>query len=70
MVTSSMCEMVESGTLPDGRTGWSELFPEGRCILDEGDDTEGFAADVRTKFGFDPSADASWAQPSLAPPCT
>ncbi|HEX6424781.1 MAG TPA: hypothetical protein VFZ79_14965 [Acidimicrobiales bacterium] len=39
---------------------WAERFPEGRVICYEGDDPEGFAADVRERFGFDPSADPRW----------
>ncbi len=36
---------------------WSELFPNGRHIYYEGDDPPGFAREIKSKFGFDPSAD-------------
>jgi hypothetical protein len=39
-------------------TTWRELFPEGRHIFYEGDDPEGFCAEVRAEFGFDPSVPA------------
>ncbi len=50
---------------------WSELFPTGRTIFYEGDDPEGFALEIKEKFGFDvtsappPSAEpyASWTEP-------
>jgi hypothetical protein len=34
---------------------WRELFPNGRHIYYEGDDPDGFAAEIRTEFGFDPT---------------
>jgi hypothetical protein len=39
---------------------WHELFPEGRDIFYEGDDPDGFAAQIRAEFGFDPAADSCW----------
>ena len=43
-------------------TSWRDLFPYGRGICHEGDDPEGFAAEIRREFGFDPSADPAWNQ--------
>jgi hypothetical protein len=34
---------------------WSEAYPDGRTIFYEGDDPDGFAEEIQTKFGFDPS---------------
>jgi hypothetical protein len=34
--------------------GWGELFPEGRWVFYEGEDPDGFAAEMVAKFGFDP----------------
>jgi hypothetical protein len=39
---------------------WADLFPEGRGIYYEGDDPEGFVAEIKTKYNFDPSADDGW----------
>ena len=39
---------------------WAELFPNGRGICYEGDDPEGFIAEIKAEFGFDPSADPAW----------
>lgn len=39
---------------------WSELFPHGRTIFYEGDDPAGFAAQVKSEFGFDPSESEGW----------
>ena len=39
---------------------WSELFPKGRHIYYEGDEPQEFAEQIRTEFGFDPSADEYW----------
>jgi hypothetical protein len=39
---------------------WAELFPNGRVIFYEGDDPEGFVAEIKKRFAFDPSADAGW----------
>lgn len=36
-------------------SNWSGLFPDGRCIFYEGDDPDGFRAEIKTKFGFDPA---------------
>lgn len=35
---------------------WSEMFPDGRDIYYEGDDPDGFVAEIKDKYGFDPSA--------------
>jgi hypothetical protein len=43
-------------------TPWKDLFPHGRGICYEGDDSEGFAAKIRQEFGFDPSSDPAWNQ--------
>jgi hypothetical protein len=43
-----------------GNKTWAELFPEGRGICYEGDDPEGFVAEILAEFGFDPSADPAW----------
>jgi hypothetical protein len=43
----------------DMRT-WRELFPEGRVIIYDGDDPEGFAAEIKEEFGYDPSEDEGW----------
>jgi hypothetical protein len=34
---------------------WRELFPEGRDLFYDGDDPDGFAAEIKARFGFDPS---------------
>ena len=40
---------------------WSELFPDGRWLFYEGDDPEGFANEMVTKFQFDPrKGNDSW----------
>jgi hypothetical protein len=39
---------------------WSEMFPRGRHIYYEGDEPQKFADEIRTEFGFDPSADEYW----------
>jgi hypothetical protein len=39
---------------------WADLFPEGRVIYYEGDDPEGFVAEIKKRFNFDPSADDGW----------
>jgi hypothetical protein len=39
---------------------WSLMFPEGRHIFYEGDDPEGFRAEIQEKFGFDPANSSSW----------
>ncbi len=39
---------------------WAEMFPDGRGICYEGDDPEGFAAQVKAEYGFDPSTDPMW----------
>jgi hypothetical protein len=39
---------------------WADRFPAGRGICYEGDDPEGFAAQIKEEFGFDPSADPAW----------
>lgn len=44
---------------------WSELFPEGRWLYYEGDDPEGFANEMVSEFGFDPSECDGWAQTIL-----
>jgi hypothetical protein len=41
-------------------TTWRDLFPAGRDIYYEGDDPAGFAGQIKTEFGFDPSADPGW----------
>jgi hypothetical protein len=43
----------------DTRT-WSELFPTGRDIYYEGDDPDGFAAELAATYGFDPRTDPHW----------
>lgn len=40
----------------DETPSWRELFPDGRYIYYEGDDPEGFIEEVKTRFGFDPTA--------------
>src|SRR3954465_4102833 len=42
---------------------WSELCPNGRHIFYEGDDPQGFVAEIKERFGFDPSRDPRWAEP-------
>jgi hypothetical protein len=34
---------------------WSELFPDGRQIFYEGNHPAGFVAEIKARFGFDPS---------------
>jgi hypothetical protein len=36
------------------KTPAQELWPEGRHIFYEGDDPDGFAAEIKKEFGFDP----------------
>lgn len=43
-----------------GRKKWSEMFPNGRTIFYEGDDPEGFVAEIKEKFCFDPSLSRGW----------
>jgi hypothetical protein len=43
-----------------GDKTWAERFPEGRHIFYEGDDPEGFRAEIRERFGFDPGDDPDW----------
>jgi hypothetical protein len=38
-----------------GEVASSDLFPEGRTIFYEGTDPEGFRAEIRMAFGFDPA---------------
>jgi hypothetical protein len=45
---------------PSALVPWRELFPKGRRIYYEGDDPQGFAEQIRTEFGFDPSTDPDW----------
>ena len=51
-----------NGTLHYRAKPWSEMYPDGREIFYEGDDPAGFAATVRDRFGFDPSATATWGE--------
>jgi hypothetical protein len=46
-------------------TTWRELFPKGRPIFYEGDEPQQFAEEIRTEFGFDPSADELWDGPGI-----
>jgi hypothetical protein len=39
---------------------WGGLFPAGRHIYYEGNDPDGFCAEIKDHFGFDPSAQESW----------
>lgn len=41
-------------------TTWRELYPDGRDIYYEGDTPECFALEIKSEFGFDPSADEGW----------
>jgi hypothetical protein len=43
------------GEVPRVPKKWSDRFPDGRWIFYEGDDPKGFAAEIKAKFGFDPS---------------
>jgi hypothetical protein len=38
----------------DVKKTWAEMFPEGRDIFYEGDDPDGFVAEIIAEFGFDP----------------
>lgn len=31
---------------------WQEMFPNGRTVFYEGDDSRGFMREMRTKYGF------------------
>lgn len=43
---------------------WSEMFPHGRYIYYEGVDPDGFVAEIKSKFGFDPSKNnPRWNEP-------
>jgi hypothetical protein len=37
-----------------------ELFPSGRQIYYEGDNPEGFALEIKERFGFDPRISSGW----------
>lgn len=39
---------------------WAELMPHGRNIFYEGEDPQGFVEEIKSEFGFDPSADELW----------
>jgi hypothetical protein len=39
---------------------WDELCPDGAWRFYEGDNPEGFAAEIKETFGFDPSEDPDW----------
>jgi hypothetical protein len=39
----------------DDNTTWKELFPDGRTIFYEGEDPDEFVAEMKRRFGFDPS---------------
>jgi hypothetical protein len=41
-------------------TTWAELFPNGRDIFYEGDGPDEFAAEIASKYGFDPRTDRRW----------
>lgn len=47
-------ELERGGVGPVMPREWAVLFPEGRHIYYEGDDPEGFRAEIREKFDFDP----------------
>lgn len=36
---------------------WKDMFPNGRILFYEGNDPKGFAKEMLTKHGFDPSKD-------------
>lgn len=38
------------------KLSWAEIFPGGRDVYYEGDDPDGFTAEIKNKFGFDPAA--------------
>lgn len=40
---------------------WADIFPLGRDLFYEGDDPEGFAAQIRSEVGLDVSAGRGWA---------
>jgi len=39
---------------------WREMFPAGRHIYYEGGDPDGFRAQIREEFGFDPGDHRLW----------
>jgi hypothetical protein len=39
---------------------WDELVPHGAFRFYEGNDPEGFVAEMKETFGFDPSEDRHW----------
>jgi hypothetical protein len=39
---------------------WKDMFPAGRHVYYEGDDPEGFRAEIRAEFGFDPGDSPLW----------
>jgi len=43
-------------------TTWSSLFPQGRHIFYEGDDSIGFASQIEAEFGFSPALDPRWGE--------
>lgn len=46
----------------DDNSGWAKLFTNGRTIYYEGDDPEGFRAQIKAEFGFDPGDDPKWGE--------
>jgi hypothetical protein len=46
---------ITDGAMGHAIPAWREMFPDGRDIFYEGDDPEGFAATIRSEFGFDPA---------------
>jgi hypothetical protein len=41
---------------------WDELCPDGAFRFYEGENPDGFAAEMRQRFGFDPSVDPHWSK--------
>lgn len=52
-LAQEILQLTSNATLPT----WKELFPHGRFIFYEGDEPQKFVEEIRTEFGFDPSAD-------------
>jgi hypothetical protein len=52
-----------TGELYDARSAlspWRNRYPDGRHIFYEGDTPELFVEQIKSEFGFDPSADENW----------
>jgi len=59
---TAFAKLENARLVAQGEHPWKDLFPQGRTIYYEGDDPEAFAQQVKTEFGFDPSASPWWGE--------